>query len=91
VGEDCSPGPHWTSYARTSIFNQYFTWWKLAIPVLTFLLLFFTFNDSNFTSYGGFTPMGSGYQTEEMREIAESGTGLVAEEEEEADLGVAGA
>jgi len=42
------------------IFNQYVTWWKLAIPVLTFLLLFFTFNGSNFTSYGGFTPMGSG-------------------------------
>ncbi|MGW1183352.1 APC family permease [Streptomyces drozdowiczii] len=41
-------------------FNQWITWWKLIIPVLTFMLLFFTFQGSNFTSQGGFTPNGSG-------------------------------
>ena len=40
------------------IFNQYATWWKLAVPVVTFLILFLAFNGSNFTSYGGFAPRG---------------------------------
>jgi amino acid transporter len=40
--------------------NQWVTWWKLIIPVLTFILLFFTFKGSNFTSYGGFAPHGGG-------------------------------
>lgn len=39
-------------------FNQIFTWWKLVIPVLTFILLFFAFRGSNFTKYGGFIPLG---------------------------------
>ncbi|MBY8846082.1 APC family permease [Streptomyces sp. SP2-10] len=41
-------------------FNQWVTWWKLVIPVLTFILLFFTFHGTNFTSQGGFAPNGSG-------------------------------
>ncbi|MFF0190845.1 APC family permease [Streptomyces sp. NPDC005244] len=41
-------------------FNQWITWWKLVIPVLTFTLLFFTFKGSNFTGQGGFAPNGSG-------------------------------
>lgn len=39
-------------------FNQIITWWKFIIPVLTFILLFFLFKGSNFTSYGGFAPRG---------------------------------
>ncbi|MGI9048235.1 MAG: APC family permease [Rubrobacteraceae bacterium] len=39
-------------------FNQYITWWKLAVPVATFLILFLAFNGSNFTAYGGFAPLG---------------------------------
>lgn len=38
--------------------NQVFTWWKLVIPVLTFILLFVTFHGSNFTAFGGFAPLG---------------------------------
>nr|BAU77522.1 putative amino acid permease [Streptomyces avermitilis MA-4680 = NBRC 14893] len=41
-------------------FNQWITWWKLVVPVLTFILLFFTFHGSNFKSHGGFAPNGSG-------------------------------
>ena len=41
-----------------SEFNRWITWWKLIIPTLTFLLLFLTFKGSNFTAYGGFTPLG---------------------------------
>ncbi len=39
-------------------FNQVITWWKFIIPVITFILLFFLFKGSNFTSYGGFAPLG---------------------------------
>jgi amino acid transporter len=43
--------------------NRYVTWWKLVIPTLTFIFLFFVLKGSNFTglSYkgsGGFTPFG---------------------------------
>src|SRR5579875_1893555 len=38
--------------------NTIITWWKFIIPVLTFILLFFTFRASNFTAYGGFAPLG---------------------------------
>lgn len=34
--------------------NQYFGYWKLVIPALTFLLLFALFHASNFSVYGGF-------------------------------------
>lgn len=42
------------------VFNQWATWWKLIIPILTFILLFFVFNSSNFTAYGGLAPLGTG-------------------------------
>lgn len=39
--------------------NTVVTWWKLIVPVITFLLLFiFSFNGANFSTYGGFTPLG---------------------------------
>ena len=34
--------------------NQYFGYWKLIIPTLTFLLLFALFRSSNFSAFGGF-------------------------------------
>jgi len=40
-------------------FNQVITWWKFIIPILTFIFLFFLFNSSNFTQFGGFAPLGS--------------------------------
>ncbi|WP_245645256.1 APC family permease [Pseudonocardia acaciae] len=41
-------------------FNQWVSWWKLIIPVLTFVLLFAVFHGSNFTMYGGVAPRGWG-------------------------------
>jgi amino acid transporter len=41
-----------------SEFNRWITWWKLIVPTATFLLLFTAFKGSNFTSYGGFAPLG---------------------------------
>ncbi|WP_273846440.1 APC family permease [Rubrobacter calidifluminis] len=41
-------------------FNRWVTWWKFAIPVITFVLLFFAFKSSNFSSAGGFAPLGGG-------------------------------
>ncbi|MHB1740615.1 MAG: APC family permease [Actinomycetes bacterium] len=38
--------------------NRWITWWKLIIPTLTFILLFFAFRGSNLSSYGGFFPLG---------------------------------
>jgi amino acid transporter len=35
------------------------TWWKVAIPVLTIILLFTKFNGSNLTAGGGFFPTGT--------------------------------
>ena len=40
-------------------FNTVITLWKFVIPTLTFILLFFVFNGSNFTAYGGFAPLGA--------------------------------
>ncbi len=39
-------------------FNSGATWWKFVIPTVTFILLLFLFNKSNFTAYGGFVPEG---------------------------------
>lgn len=39
-------------------FNTVATWWKFIIPSLTFILLLFIFNSSNFTAYNGFFPTG---------------------------------
>jgi len=39
-------------------FNSVVTWWKIIIPICTFIFLFLLFNGSNYTSYGGFAPLG---------------------------------
>ncbi|MET8182487.1 APC family permease [Streptomyces sp. NPDC005336] len=39
--------------------NRWVTWWKILVPVTTFVLLFFAFNSSNFTVSGLF-PSGGG-------------------------------
>jgi amino acid transporter len=36
------------------------TWWKVAIPVLTIIILFPKFNSANFSAGGGFFPTGTG-------------------------------
>jgi amino acid transporter len=38
--------------------NSGITWWKVAIPVLTIIVLLFKFHGSNFTGHGGFNPYG---------------------------------
>src|SRR5699024_10449951 len=38
--------------------NKWVTIWKIALPVLTFIMLFFIMDTSNFTLYGGFVPQG---------------------------------
>jgi amino acid transporter len=38
--------------------NTWITVWKFVIPALTFILLFTLFKASNFTAYGGLTPLG---------------------------------
>src|SRR5215475_6258871 len=39
--------------------NSAITWWKVAIPVLTIIILLFKFHPSNFNSHGGFLPLGT--------------------------------
>jgi amino acid transporter len=39
--------------------NSAVTWWKVAIPVLTIIILLFKFHPSNFGSHGGFAPFGA--------------------------------
>jgi amino acid transporter len=38
--------------------NAGITWWKVAIPVIAIIVLFFKFHASNFTTGGGFLPYG---------------------------------
>ncbi|MDN6169822.1 MAG: APC family permease [Micrococcaceae bacterium] len=38
--------------------NRWVTIWKIALPTLTFIFLFFILDGSNFTTYGGFAPLG---------------------------------
>ncbi len=38
--------------------NSAITWWKVAIPVLTIIILPFKFHPGNFTAGGGFIPKG---------------------------------
>jgi amino acid transporter len=38
--------------------NSAITWWKVAIPVLTIIILLFKFHPGNFTAGGGFIPKG---------------------------------
>jgi amino acid transporter len=39
--------------------NSGITWWKVAIPVLTIIILLFKMHPSNFNSHGGFLPLGT--------------------------------
>jgi amino acid transporter len=39
--------------------NRWVTWWKIIVPVATFVLLLFVFNSENYTDYG-FFPQGGG-------------------------------
>jgi amino acid transporter len=38
--------------------NAGITWWKVAIPVLTIIVMLFKFHGGNFTAHGGFNPYG---------------------------------
>ena len=38
--------------------NSAITWWKVAIPVLTIIVLLFNMHAGNFNSHGGFMPLG---------------------------------
>ena len=38
--------------------NSAITWWKVAIPVLTIIVLLFKFHGGNLTGHGGFNPYG---------------------------------
>jgi len=38
--------------------NSAITWWKVAIPVITIIILLFKFHPGNFTAGGGFIPKG---------------------------------
>jgi amino acid transporter len=38
--------------------NAGITWWKVAIPVLTIIVLLFKFHGGNFSGHGGFNPYG---------------------------------
>ncbi|MBO0824643.1 MAG: APC family permease, partial [Actinobacteria bacterium] len=38
--------------------NSGITWWKIAVPVATIIILFTQFHTTNFGSHGGFTPYG---------------------------------
>jgi amino acid transporter len=39
--------------------NSAITWWKIAIPILTIIVLLFKFHGGNFNSHGGFMPFGT--------------------------------
>jgi amino acid transporter len=39
--------------------NSGITWWKVAIPILTIIVLLFKFHPHNFSSHGGFMPYGT--------------------------------
>ncbi len=34
--------------------NRWITWWKIIVPSITFIMLFFVFNSKNYTDYGFF-------------------------------------
>ncbi len=38
--------------------NKWVTIWKIALPTITFILLFFILDERNFSAYGGFIPEG---------------------------------
>jgi amino acid transporter len=45
-----------------NLVNSTITWWKVAIPVLTIIVLLFKFHPHNFSSNGGFIPKGVTWQ-----------------------------
>src|SRR5215470_15452320 len=45
-----------------NLVNSTITWWKVAIPVLTIIVLLFKFHPHNFSSNGGFIPTGVTWQ-----------------------------
>jgi amino acid transporter len=45
-----------------NLVNSAITWWKVAIPVLTIIVLLFKFHPHNFSSNGGFIPHGVTWQ-----------------------------
>jgi amino acid transporter len=49
---------NWFGMKFFAKFNTAMTWLKFIIPVLTFVALLFVLNKANFTSYGGFAPLG---------------------------------
>jgi amino acid transporter len=51
---------NWFGIKFLGKFNSIATWWKFILPVTTFIFLLFMFNKSNFVSYGGFAPLGTG-------------------------------
>lgn len=51
---------NWFGIKFLGKFNSIATWWKLILPITTFIFLLFMFNKSNFISYGGFAPLGIG-------------------------------
>ena len=53
--------------------NRWVTWWKIIIPTATFLLLFLTFDGSNFTSYGFFGDHAGGGPGSMFEAVAVSG------------------
>jgi amino acid transporter len=42
--------------------NSAITWWKVAVPVLTIIVLLFYFHPGNFSAGGGFIPKGVGWK-----------------------------
>jgi amino acid transporter len=53
--------------------NRWVTWWKIIVPTLTFLLLFFVFDGSNFTSFGFFGDSDGGGAGSMLEAVAVSG------------------
>lgn len=53
--------------------NRWVTWWKIIIPVLTFLLLFLTFDGDNLTSFGFFGDPHQGGAGAMLEAVAVSG------------------
>jgi amino acid transporter len=53
--------------------NRWITWWKIIVPILTFVLLFVAFDSTNFTSYGFFGSRAGGGASSTLQAVAVSG------------------
>jgi amino acid transporter len=53
---------NFTAMKVFSRINSTITWWKVAIPVITIIILLFKMHSSNFTAGGGFIPKGVTWQ-----------------------------